>query len=162
MLDDNSATSMSAADVIGKITKTTAETFGWSASDGVLKGNFLYFAGNGDLGRGLYVYNAADAFDGNALTVLDGDDRVAFEPQNGANSIDVSGAYAVVIGATGAATISSYDISVLSVLRLLSEMVYAGNTGGHPCFTDMGTSTQILGSKAYVGSYERLDVIDLE
>lgn len=165
MLDDNAATTMSATQVLGRVAAATGDVFTTGARDGVLKGNFLYLAVNlSPNPTGLWVVNAADAFDGNAGTVLDGDDVVARVAQPTADSIDVAGAYAVVTGAGGSSdnSVSAYDISVPTQPRLIGQNPFIRTAATPSCGNDLATSTKLIGSRVYVGASERLDIISLE
>lgn len=136
--------------------------------EGVIQGRYVYLAA----ADGFYVLDATPLTDGDPDTLMKRADVVSFTPLPEANSLAVFGALALVTpygpNATG---ITAFDLTDPAAPRRVGYYPYrtpsplrCSSFGGSTKLGDkeLRTSTIIRGSRAYIGSNERLDILELE
>lgn len=136
--------------------------------EGLIQGDYAYLAAD----DGFYIVDVRDLTDGDPSTLIKEANVVSFTPLPQANSLAVFGALAIVTpygpNATG---ITTFDLTDPAAPKLVGYYPYrtpsplkcdSFGTSGKFGFKELRTATVIRGSRVYVGSSERLDILELE
>ncbi len=155
MLDDNAATAMSAASVQGLVT-------GISATDALLRGEYLYVTGSHNTyGQGLFLIFASAAYDSSSASTVSFSDMETFVPVPYGNSVAAYGSYVLVASYNvNSGGVTAFDVSNPGSPAQIGQMPFPY---GNLSFCGPGkTSMEIQGTRVYIGSQERFDIVELE